>query len=100
MFDGGVCTDVVHAEAGGGALGALEEWSMCCGYRASARDEEQERGLSAAPQGFDDASLRLWSGGELKLVNRRHLPSMRSIARRLSGPLTAAFATGAQGPGF
>lgn len=58
---------------GGGALGVLEEWSMCCGYRASARDEEQERRLSAAPQDFDDASLGPWSGGELKLVNRRHL---------------------------
>ena len=64
--DGSACTDMVHAEAKGGALGTLEERSMCCGYRPSAREEEQERGLSdlgpqwrdcsgAAPEGSANA---------------------------------------------
>src|SRR5262249_55475144 len=33
VSDGGECTDVVHAETAGGALGAMEERSMCGGHR-------------------------------------------------------------------
>ena len=40
------CTDMVHAEAKGRAVGALEERSMCGGHRSSAWEEEQERRLS------------------------------------------------------
>src|SRR4029079_19016162 len=36
VSDGGACTDVVHAEAPCGALGALEERSMRGGYRPRA----------------------------------------------------------------
>ena len=33
VSDGGECTDVVHAETAGRALGAMEERSMCGGHR-------------------------------------------------------------------
>src|SRR6266487_3215260 len=36
VSDGGECTDVVHAETAGRALGAMEERSMCGGHRPSA----------------------------------------------------------------
>src|SRR5262245_4610957 len=36
VSDGGECTDVVHAETAGSALGAMEERSMCGGHRPSA----------------------------------------------------------------
>src|SRR6516162_191432 len=36
VSDGRECTDVVHAETAGRALGAMEERSMCGGHRPSA----------------------------------------------------------------
>ena len=38
---------MVRAEAEGRALGAMEERSMCGGYRPRACEEEQERRLSS-----------------------------------------------------
>src|SRR6266404_2614072 len=43
---GGDGTDMVHAEAEGGSLAALEERSVCSRYCPGARAEEQERRLS------------------------------------------------------
>ena len=39
-------TDIVHAQAKGRAVGALEERSVCGGHRSIAWEEEQERRLS------------------------------------------------------
>src|SRR5262245_31508913 len=44
--NGVACTDMVHGKAKGRALGALEERSVCGGYRSIAWEEEQERRLS------------------------------------------------------
>lgn len=52
VSDGGECTDMVHAEAEGRALAAMEERSMRGGHRPRVGKEEQERCLSGPGSAF------------------------------------------------
>jgi len=77
---------MVHAEATGRALGALEERSMCGGHRSNAWEEEQERrlrilalngGIAPAPCRRAPVALRLGEREE----SSRGIAAGRSIRR-------------------
>src|SRR5215467_2944430 len=47
--NGGACTDMVHAETEGRAVGALEERSMCGGHRRMSESDRKRRLMTRLP---------------------------------------------------